>query len=127
MLYAANFNNVRACASDVGTHGVKKVCEVYYVRLFRCVFDYCKTLCLYCCQHHVYGSADRHNVKVNSVAQKRLGSCVDHRVFLHGHLGTESLKALYMLVNGANSEIAAAGHCNLGLVKSAEKCAYKVI
>ena len=127
---AADLDNVGACASYVGTHGVEEVREVYDVGFLSRVFDNGKTLCAACGEHDVHGSAYRNHVEVDVRSDKTLFlvACgFDDRAVYESGLSAESLKALEVLVDRANAEVTAAGQRNLSLAVFTEQRAEKIV
>ena len=127
---AADLDNVGTCASYVSSHGVEEVSEVNDMRFLCRVFDDGQTLRAARGEHDVHGRADGYHVEVNVCSDKTLffgagrfdDSAVDKSCF-----SAESLKALEVLVDRADAEVAAAGQGNLCLAVFAEQSAEQVV
>ena len=78
--------------------------------------------------HDVHGSAHRHHVQIDAGALQAAVLCggVDKAAF-HHHLGAQGGEALHVLVDGADAEIAAAGHGALCLAEPAKQCADEIV
>ena len=127
-LDAADLDHVGACAGNLRAHGVQEVRKIHDVRLFGAVFDNRHAAAKHCCEQDVHRRADGDNIEINvAAAQPALrGVGADIAAGLLDH-GTHGLEALDMLVNGADTEVAAARHGNMGMTKAAKLCADEVI
>ena len=78
--------------------------------------------------HDVHGRAHGDNVQIDRRAGEAaiLGGGVDEAA-LHGHLRAHGGEALDVLVDGADAEVAAAGHGHGGLTEAAQQRAQQVI
>ena len=78
--------------------------------------------------HDVHGGTHGDNIQIHRRAHETavFGGGVD-KAALHGHLGAHGGEALDMLVNGADAEVAAAGHGHGGLTEAAQQSAQQVI
>ncbi|MPN16089.1 hypothetical protein SDC9_163427 [bioreactor metagenome] len=81
---------------------------------------------LHCGHHYVDGRPDADYVKVYVCAQQAAGLGADHAA-VNGDLCTQRVEALEMLVDGANTEVAAARHRNICLIAAPEQRAQKII
>ena len=122
----ADFNHIRAGASYIRTHRIKKVCKINYMRLLGRIFNNGKPSCKHCRKHNIYCCANRNNVHINRCAHKLFRLCANHAVY-YIYISTEHFKSLYVLINRSVAEIAAAGECNICFSKSAKHCADKII
>ena len=80
------------------------------------------------CHHDVHGGAHGHHVQVDIGAPEDavFRGGVDEAA-LHHHLGAQGGEALDMLVDGADAEVAAAGHGHLRLTETAQEGANQII
>ena len=96
--------------------------------LSRSVFNHCSALGKHGCNHDIHRGADRNLVQVDAgtvqPAVKRIGI---HKTALDIDIGTQGTHALDVLVDGANAEIAAAGHGCLGAAEAAQHGTDQVI
>ena len=96
------------------------------MRLLSCILDHRQTASQHSCQHHIDGSANGHLVHINRSADQLVRPGANHT--LNGiHLGTQQFKALNMQVNGPHTEVAAAGHSHLRLLKPTQHSTNQVI
>ena len=127
LVHAPDLDNVRACASDVGAHGVEEVCKIDYMRLLCGVLNNSQPACPDGGEHDVDRCADGDHVEIHGRACEPLGSRLNNSVILYRHSCAEQLKALDMLVDGPRAEVTAAGHGDLRPAESAEQSADEVI
>ena len=121
-----NFDDVRARAPDVRAEGVEKVREVNDMGLLCDVFKNCETLRPNGGKHHVDGCADGNDIKINMASDELIG-IYGYGAVTDVYGSAESLKALYVLVDGAYAEITAAGERYVGFAAPSEKSAEEVI
>ena len=126
MLDAADLDRVRTGAAHVRAHQVQKVRQVDDVRLLRRIFDDRQPLRPDGGEHDVHGRADADHVEIDRAAHQRVRGRGDHGV-LCPDPRAERLKALDVLVDGTDAEIAAAGHGNFRLAGPAQQSADKII
>ena len=126
--HAADLDHVGARAGDLCAHGVEEVGKVDDMGLLGAVFDDGHAAAEDCGEQDVHRRADGDNIEINvAAAQPALrGVGADIAAGLLDH-GTHGLEALDMLVNGADTEVAAARHGNMGMTKAAKLCADEVI
>ena len=127
-LHAPDLDGVSAGALDVRAHGVQEVGQIHDVGLLGGVFNGGDAVGQRGGHHDVHGSAHGNNVQIYRGAGEPaiFGGGVD-KAALHGHLGTHGGEALDMLVDGADAEVAAAGHGHGGLPKPAQQRAQQVV
>ena len=98
------------------------------MRLLGGVFDDGLSFCQTGRQHDVHGSAHAGNIQINIGAGEPLGSVGTDDAVADIHFGAQRLKALHVLVDGADAaEVAAAGHGYLRPVEPAQKRADQII
>ena len=96
------------------------------MRLPRDVFQHGSTLCGGGGEHGVHGSAYRHGVKKHMAAHQAIRLDADLPIF-HRILCPEGGKGLEVLVDGARTQIAAAGHSDLTGAEPPQQCAKEVV
>ena len=128
LLHAVDLDRVGACAADIRSHGVEEVRQVDDMRLSRRIFDDRAAARRHGGEDNVHRRADRDLVKIDArTAQAALRRLGDHKAVAYVHLGAERRHALDVLFDGANAEIAAAGHGRLGLAEAPEHRADQII
>ena len=127
-LDAADLDDVGACAGDLRAHGVQEVREVDDVRLLGAVFDDRHAAAQNCRKQDVHRRADGDDIKIDmAAAQPALrGVGADIAAGLLDH-GAHGLEALDVLVDGADAEVAAARHGDMGMAEAAKLCADEII
>ena len=126
VLLTTNANHIRTCTLDLGAHAIQEVGQVHNVWFFGGVINHGGALGLRCRQHHIDGAAHGHHVKENVTAPKLIRLHNDHAAPLF-RLGTQCLKSLQVLVNGAGTDFAAAGSSHHGPSAPSQQCAQQVI
>ena len=114
-------------AADLCAAGVEEVGKVNDMRFSCRIFDDGHTLRLDGCKHDIHCSADGYNVKKDIVGFKTVFCNGFDITALNADLGSESFKALYVLVNRADTEIAPAGVADIRSSESAELRAEQII
>ena len=115
-------------AGNPGAHGIEEVRQVHNVGFLGSVFDDRLTGQQGCRHHNVDRSAYACHVQADPGAVKSLLRGLQRDVFFRlVHIGTQSQKALDVLVNGAGGKIAAAGQRHMGMTKPAQKRAHQVV
>ena len=112
-LYTTDLDHVCTCSSDVGSHAVQEVCNVYNVRLFRNIFQNGKSFCHSCCHHNIDGCSNTYNVKINMFSNKTVCFCNNLAMF-DIYICTKCTESFEMLVNWSASDIASSWKCNFG-------------
>ena len=127
-LHAADLDGVGAGTLDVRAHGVEEVGQIHDVGLLGRVFDGGGALCQHGGHHDVHGGAHGDNVQIDGRTRQTAapGGGVDEAA-LHGHIRAHGGKALDMLVDGADTEVAAAGHGHGSLTEAAKQRAQQII
>ena len=127
-LDAAHLDDVGARAGDLRAHGVQEVREVDDVRLLGAVFDDRHAAAQNCRKQDVHRRADGDDIKIDvAAAQPALrGVGADIAAGLLDH-GAHGLEALDVLVDGADAEVAAARHGDMGMAEAAKLCADEII
>ena len=68
------------------------------------------------------------NIQIDTARMQSLEAGFQLHILLRLiHHGTQSLKALNMLVNGAGSKVTAAGQSHVCFAKPAQQCAHQII
>ena len=99
------------------------------MRFLGAIFDHRVPLSQRGGHHDVHGSAYGHHIQIDVGSGETAGlhDGVDIAA-LRGDTGTQSGKALYMLVDGADAaEIAAAGHGDLGSAEAPQQRADEIV
>ena len=127
-LHAADLDGVGAGALDVRAHGVQEVGQIHDVRLLGGVFDGGDAVSQCSGHHDVHGGAHGDNVQIHRRAGETavLGGGVDEAA-LHGDVSSHGGEALDVLVDGADTEVAAAGHGHSRLSEAAQQSAQQVV
>ena len=107
LMHAADTDNIRTCALNIGAHAVKEVCHVNNMRLFRRIFKNCIALSQSCRHHHVDCRTNCHNIKINMRAAELLRLCDNHTIF-NTDLCAKHLETFKMLVDWAAADITSA-------------------
>ena len=123
---AVDFYNIGAGTSYICAKGIKKVSKVNNMRFLCHILKNGKPLCHYCGKHNIYGCSYGNNIKVNMTSEKAV-AVYGNGAVTDSNICTKGFKALYMLVDWAHAEIAAAGKRNICLAKSSEKRTEKII
>ena len=77
-LNALNSDNICTGALDIGTHTVKEIGNVNYMRLLSCILNSRSSLCQACCKHNVNSGSNRYNIHIYVPADKLLCLCTYH-------------------------------------------------
>ena len=126
--HAADLDHVGARAGDLCAHGVEEVGKVDDMGLLGAVFDDGHAAAEDCGEQDVHRRADGDDIEIDmAAAQTALrGVGADIAAGLLDH-GAHGLKALDMLVDGADAEVAAAGHGDVGVAEAAKLRADQVV
>ena len=126
--HAADLDDVRARAGDLCAHGVQEVGKVDDMRLLGAVLDHGQTAAENGGEQNIHRRADGDDIQIHvaaaQTALRRVGADIAAGLLDHGAHG---LKALDVLVDGADAEVAAARHGNMGMAEAAELCADQII
>ena len=70
MLHTADLNHVCSCASDICSHTVQEICDVYHMRLLRHILHDGQPLCHRRRHHYINRRAYADYVKINMLADQ---------------------------------------------------------
>ena len=118
--YTFDLDHIRTCASDISSHAVQEVGNIYYMRLFCHIFKNRHTLCHRSCHHHIDRSSYADNVKINMASHKsvRIGKNLS---VLNLHFRSKGTESLQMLIDRSASDIAPARKCHFRVLILTEK------
>ena len=125
-LLAADTDHVGTRAAHIGTHHVQKVGQVHDVGLLGHVLQHGLALGQHGAEHGVHGGAHRHIVKEHMRTLQGAAAHLDHAV-LHRIACAQGTEGLQVLVNGAGTQVAAAGHGDLAGAEPAQQSAQEIV
>ena len=128
IIYAADLDDVGTGAADVGAHRVEEVRQIDDMRLLSGILEDRLTLRLDGGKHQVDGRADGNGIEVDTRAvEGTLCTALDDSAVDEVVLRAHQRKALKVLVDRTNTEVTAAGKGDLGVMKTSEQRAQKVV
>ena len=126
LLYASDTDHVRSGSSDVGSHAVKEVGNVYNVRLFCHVFQDGQAFCHSSCHHHIDGGSHADHIKINMLSYQLCSLGNDLSVF-DLHVRSQGTEPFEMLVDGTAADIAASGKRHFRALIFSKKSSQKIV
>ena len=126
-LNTPDLNDIGTGAGHIGAHGIEEVCQIYNMGFFGSVFDDGGALCQNGGNHNVHGCAHGNNIQIDAAAMEL---CLGGRNDIAAddlYVSAHDVKALDVLVDGTDAEIAAAGHGNRCLAEPTQQCAHQII
>ena len=128
IIHAADLDDVSTGAADVGAHRVEEVRQIDDMRLLGGILEDRLTLRLDCGEHQVDGRADGNGIEVDTCAvEGAFGTALDDSAVDKIVLRAHQRKALEVLIDGTNAEVTATGKGDLGVMKTSEQRAQKVV
>ena len=127
LLHAFDTDHIGTGALDAGSHAVEEVGKIHNMRLLRRILNDGIALGK-CSRHdHVNGCTHRHHIHIDMASEQLVGLRNHHAGRCHPYIGSERTESLYVLINRAQPDIAAARKCYLRLLVLAKKRADQIV
>ena len=126
-LHPVDLDGVRTRAADVGAQSIQEVCQIHNVGLSGGVFNDSQPPGLHRGQDDIHGGSHCDHVHIDAgPMQVVFRRDRDHAV-VQAVIAAQGRKALQVLVNGPDAEIAPARHGNHRLAAASQQSAEKII
>ena len=123
---ATDLNHIGSRASDVGSHAVQEIGNVYYVRFFCHVLHDSDAFCHRCRHHYIDRRPYCHDVEINMPPFQIL--CFgNYFAVLDIHVGSECAEPLQVLVYRPAPDIASSRKCHFRSLVLAKQRAEQIV